>query len=203
MGRWLDSLRASEKITDNRPKQTDKTDKTPSNEVLSVLSVSSGALCENFEGDRTPSAQTVEAAPGDVIHPGIRPAEASASFAKDPTSRTDKTDKTPGRREEQESGVPMIYAIAFATIQHHPPENVPVERWRLCLADARAFFERWGSQAQKLGWSARDLFGLNAAAPMSRYDEMGLLWALRGERVVEFGAKLAKLSGGLTMRKRP
>jgi hypothetical protein len=80
--------------------------------------------------------------------------------------------------------------------------NVPPDRWRLCLEDARRFFANWGRQAQKLGWSSQDLLGLHPEAPMARHDQMGLLWSLREQTVTELGAKHANLSGGLIFRKR-
>jgi hypothetical protein len=52
----------------------------------------------------------------------------------------------------------------------------------------------WCQQADALGWTARDLFGL-AEMPerpgqsyqrLSRYDQTGLVWLLHGRRVVEF-----------------
>jgi len=42
------------------------------------------------------------------------------------------------------------------------------------------------------------LFGLDPVAPMARYDRMGLIWMLKGERVVALAATEVKLSGGLT-----
>ena len=38
---------------------------------------------------------------------------------------------------------------------------------------------------------------------MARYDCMGLLWMLRGERVTELTNKLARISDGLTYYLRP
>jgi hypothetical protein len=37
---------------------------------------------------------------------------------------------------------------------------------------------------------------------MARYDRMGLIWMLHGESVVALDEKQAKLSGGLTFRRR-
>jgi hypothetical protein len=49
-----------------------------------------------------------------------------------------------------------------------------------------------------LAGRAAALFGLHPDAPMARYDRMGLIWMLKGERVVEVTATGARLSGGLT-----
>ena len=80
----------------------------------------------------------------------------------------------------------------LAVLQAHCPDHVEVERWRQAVADAESFLTIWGKQAGSLGWAARDLFGLHAvpAAPhpsyrrLSRYDETGLVWLLRGRPVV-------------------
>ena len=100
------------------------------------------------------------------------------------------------------SDIPAPYAQQLRALQTACPAEVPRDRWRLCLDDARAFFPRLGRQAHKLGWTAADLFGLHPTAPLARHDEMGLLWMLRGQTVVDLGARAAKLSGGLTMRRR-
>jgi hypothetical protein len=94
-------------------------------------------------------------------------------------------------------GVPTIYASEFARLQAHPPADVPRERWDQFINDAGLFLDRWGRQAEALGWLADDLFGLRPDAPMARYDRMGLCWLLKGERVVALAATEARLSGGL------
>ena len=76
-------------------------------------------------------------------------------------------------------GVPIIYASEFARLQAHPPAEVPRDRWDQFINDAGLFFDRWGKQAEALGWRADELFGLDPIAPMARYDRMGLIWMLR------------------------
>src|SRR5262249_32585543 len=64
------------------------------------------------------------------------------------------------------------------------PELVDPGSWQQAIEDGRRFLARWGEQAEGLGWSSRDLFGL-APVPdkpaanyrrLSRYDETGLIW---------------------------
>ncbi len=107
-------------------------------------------------------------------------------------------------------GVPIIYASEFARLQAHPPAEVPRERWDQFINDAGLFLDRWGRQAEALGWRPDELFGLHPDAPMARYDRMGLIWMLRGEAVLEISDTAARLSGGLafyrkaiTARERP
>jgi len=69
---------------------------------------------------------------------------------------------------------------------------VPLDRWQQAVADGKTFLAQWGEQAEALGWTAKDLFGLltvpGHAKPsfnrLSRYDETGLVWLLDGRRVV-------------------
>jgi hypothetical protein len=59
------------------------------------------------------------------------------------------------------------------------------------------FLDQWGYVAERLGWTAEELFGLHPDAPMARYDRMGLIWLLKGERVIALTAREARLSRGL------
>jgi hypothetical protein len=93
------------------------------------------------------------------------------------------------------------------------PELVPGDRWRRCVEDGRRFLAAWGEQADALGWTAKDLFGLHQppAAPhpsysrLSRYDETGLIWFLQGRPVValtEATAAIQSSTGALTIYRR-
>jgi hypothetical protein len=84
------------------------------------------------------------------------------------------------------------YGSTFAALEARCPDLVPPERWQVAVEDGRRFLARWGEQAEALGWTARDLFGLHMppAQPhpsysrLSRYDETGLIWLLQGREVV-------------------
>lgn len=99
-------------------------------------------------------------------------------------------------------GVPLIYAKPFAAIQARPPADVPDDRWQQFIDDGGLFIDAWGRQAERLGWTAADLFGLHPVVPMARYDRMGLLWTLKGQRVVALTATEARLSGRLAYYRR-
>jgi hypothetical protein len=94
--------------------------------------------------------------------------------------------------------VPTIYASEFARLQTHPPAEVPRDRWDQFINDAGLFFDRWGKQAEALGWRPDELFGLDPVAPIARCDRMGLIWMLHGETVIDITARAARFSGGLT-----
>jgi hypothetical protein len=75
------------------------------------------------------------------------------------------------------------------------------DRWNAFINDAGLFLDAWGKQAERLGWTVDDLFGLHPRTPMARYDQMGMLWLLKGEHVVALTATEARLSGALTYRR--
>jgi hypothetical protein len=88
--------------------------------------------------------------------------------------------------------LPDRYESVYSAFESGCPALVPVDRWQAAVEDGRAFLARWGEQAEALGWTARDLFGLHQppAQPhpsyrrLSRYDETGLIWLLQGRPVV-------------------
>jgi hypothetical protein len=94
-------------------------------------------------------------------------------------------------------GEPAVSVLA--RLESRCPELVDYDRWQQCVDDGRAFLSRWGEQAEALGWTARDLFGLQTppAKPhpsysrLSRYDETGLCWLLDGREVVALTADTA------------
>ena len=84
------------------------------------------------------------------------------------------------------------FCLAIEHLASHRPDHVQADRWEAAIEEGRRFVTRWGEQAEALGWTARDWFGL-ASAPdqptpgdrrLSRYDEMGLIWLLRGRPVL-------------------
>lgn len=112
--------------------------------------------------------------------------------------QTDETDKTPD---------PFPFAQALAALERRCPDHIEADRWRQCIADASRFLVSWGDKALALGWDAGELFDLHDSparphpsyARLSRYDATGLLWLLRGRRVVALTANTAVIetpSGG-------
>jgi hypothetical protein len=105
------------------------------------------------------------------------------------------------------------YGSTIAALEARCPDLVPVGRWQVAVEDGRRFLARWGDQAYALGWTARDLFGLIAVSEhakpsfnrLSRYDEIGLVWLLRGRPVValtEATAAIQNPSGAITTYRR-
>jgi hypothetical protein len=105
------------------------------------------------------------------------------------------------------------FAFTFAALESGCPDLVPVDRWQAAVEDGRRFLGRWDNQAEALGWTARDLFGLQTppAKPhpsysrLSRYDETGLIWLLQGRPVValtETSAAIENPTGAITTYRR-
>jgi hypothetical protein len=84
------------------------------------------------------------------------------------------------------------FAKSLAALERRCPEHVEAQRWQQAVEDGRRFLATWGKQAEAMGWTAQDLFGLHTPPERphpsysrpSRYDEAGLIWLLCGREVV-------------------
>jgi hypothetical protein len=93
------------------------------------------------------------------------------------------------------------YRRTFAHLQLKPPALVDVARWRQCVEDGSKFLSVWGEQAESLGWTSSDLFGLRIPPEqphpsyrrLSCYDCTGLVWLLEGRPVVAVTADKASI----------
>jgi hypothetical protein len=118
----------------------------------------------------------------------VKPKDAigRSSGVKTTTCIYDQTDET------DETSNPLSFTQALDRLERRCPDHIEAERWRQCLADAQRFLVTWGDKAVALGWTANELFGLHepptkphpAYSRLSRYDCTGLLWLLRGRRVI-------------------
>jgi hypothetical protein len=110
---------------------------------------------------------------------------------------------------------PGSYASALAALRAQCPAYVDAADWQRTIEDGRRFITQWGERAEALGWTSDDLFGLHSPpekpAPnyrrLSRYDQAGLIWCLRGRPVValtstEAGAQRCPDGAILTYRRR-
>ena len=79
-------------------------------------------------------------------------------------------------------------------LSSEPPRDFPPSRWGRLRADLVAFLESpWRAEAERLGWSELDLYGVNADLPYARIDGLGLIPALNGCRIVELSGDAAVL----------
>jgi hypothetical protein len=98
--------------------------------------------------------------------------------------------------------IPAAYAEAFAKLLEKAPADVPAKRWLRCIRDGVEFLDEWGEIAARLRYSPNELFGIDPVAPVARYDKMGMLWLLKGERVVALTEIEARLSSGLAFHRK-
>jgi len=102
---------------------------------------------------------------------------------------------------------------AFTALEARCPNHVSVMRWQHAVEDGRRFLGAWGKQAEALGWTPADLFGLHQPpehphpnySRLSRFDCMGLIWILQGRRVValtELTAAIETPTGNITTYRR-
>jgi hypothetical protein len=132
----------------------------------------------------------------------------------------DKSDISDKRAAIERSVVPQTpfgrfcrFGRTLSALEGRCPDLVPVERWQRAVEDSRTFLAKWGEQAEALGWTARDLFGLHTPSEtprpnysrLSRYDATGLVWLLEGREVValtEATAAIQNPTGAVTIYRR-
>lgn len=138
--------------------------------------------------------------------------------------------ETEATKEQDGSGVHCVHCVnvsktdegisfstiipSFSALECKCPDGVALAAWQHAVEDGRRFLARWGERAERLGWTADDLFGLadvpERPAPnyrrLSRYDRAGLVWLLRGRPVVTLQADKAEIAvrgGGVLTFYRP
>jgi hypothetical protein len=105
------------------------------------------------------------------------------------------------------------YDRALAVLSQQRPDLIDIARWRQVVEDGQLFLAKWGEQAEALGWTSRDLFGLHKPPDqphpsyrrLSRYDETGLIWLLQGRPVVALTDATAAIEnsiGAITIYRR-
>jgi len=109
----------------------------------------------------------------------------------------------------------MAISTTLAALEYRQPDLISLEDWQQAVTDGRRFIVQWGAQAEELGWTTEDLFGLHEPPErpatnyrrLSRYDATGLIWFLHGRPVVALNADSAAIgiagSGRLTFYRYP
>ena len=142
-----------------------------------------------------------------ILEAPSKPSKRSPSVAVAPTATAvGGFDGFEGTRSSRFPDFLGRYGRVVAAFEAGCPDLVPAERWRQAVEDGRAFLARWADQAEALGWSPRDLFGLpKPPAPhpsysrLSRYDETGLVWLLQGREAVALTEATASIKGTCTI----
>jgi hypothetical protein len=110
------------------------------------------------------------------------------------------------KRQKPPFGRFSRFCRTFTTLEARCPDYVPVERWKQAVEDGRRFLAKWGDQAEVLGWTSAELFGLHnppekphpTYCRLSRYDCTGLYWLLDGREVVMLTADTATIRNPYT-----
>jgi len=149
------------------------------------------------------SATTEPAATGSPIvsHPvatGLRQEKPQNSAAVGAMSRMSQmsqrvTSEAWGEAEDERAAIvehdgkiPRTWAEGFARLDpDRPPGDVPLQRWQRFIDDVGLFLDSpFCAVAVALGWGPLDLVGCDGARPFARIDKSGLLWLLRGDRLI-------------------
>jgi hypothetical protein len=99
-----------------------------------------------------------------------------------------------------EGGVPEVYAEAFAHLQTAQPIGIDHSRWLQAVDDAGRFLDQWGTEAERLQWTADDLF-MKPVMMRAAIGNCGLCWVIGGRDVVLIKASSVTLSDGLVFGK--
>jgi hypothetical protein len=163
----------------------------------SKKTVTSGPGCNRDFSNKNNTVTVLPAFSSDRDGQGEKlrqPSLAHEAVSADPSGATCKVEIV------EQPQVPR-YRGVFGVLQLRPPAYVPEDRWRQCVKDGSRFLAKWGEQAERLGWSSTDLFGL-APAPsepaanyrrLSRYDLTGLIWLLEGREVLALTESTASI----------
>jgi hypothetical protein len=93
--------------------------------------------------------------------------------------------------------VPREWAEGFAKLEARPiPPGVEAATWLAMINAAGRFLDQWGSKAASLGWTAGQLFGLDADAPINRLDRRGAAFFLIGSQVLALTAEAITIRVG-------
>jgi len=113
--------------------------------------------------------------------------------------RNDINDQSP--IQGQTFGRLSRFGRTFQELERRCPAYIEPARWQQAVEDGRRLLAAWGEQAEALGWTATDLFGLHQSPDnphpnydrLSRYDATGLCWLLLDRPVVALDAETATI----------
>ena len=156
MGRWLSALRARE-ISESPQRGTDKTDKTSSDGVLSVLSVPVLSISQKF----LPDGAGVKSETVSHLVPDY---EERAAFL------------------EYDGRLPRPWAEAMARLECQEWPASEDARWRQAIDDAGLFLDQWREHAERLGWQPGDV--LDAQTGIIWHVQGGTIDAITRDHVI-------------------
>jgi hypothetical protein len=127
-------------------------------------------------------------------------------LVRKPLASTTETSKDNQRYPQQDFGRFGRFGRTYTALEQRCPDHVSVMRWQHAVEDGRRFLATWGQQAESLGWTSADLFGLHTPpdrrrpsySRLSRYDCTGLVWLLQKREVVALTADSATIRNPIT-----
>jgi hypothetical protein len=141
-----------------------------------------------------------------------RVAEAHANANSAKTAKTGAEIEVPQYQNSQNSQFSHSQGLlsVLAVLETRCPDRIEPTDWQRAIEDGRRFLAQWGEQAERLGWTSKDLFGLfpvpsqphPSFSRLSRYDHTGLIWLLHGCPVIaltEATAAIQNPSGAITI----
>lgn len=147
---------------------------------------------------------------------GGRPEIQNSALASDAFPRGRENAPSWGETEEEraaivehDGNIPRTWAEGFARLHpDRPPGDVPSKRWLTFIDDIGRFLDSpFCAGAAALGWGPHDLFGCDRDRPFARIDQAGLLWLLKGDKLIaltENTATIARRTGARqTYRRQP
>src|SRR5262249_46619913 len=98
------------------------------------------------------------------------------------------------------------FSRTLRVLESRCPSHIDVARWQQCVEDGRAFLAKWSSQAEALGWTSADLFGLYTPPDkphpsynrLRRYDYNDLCWLMEGRSVTVLSENSALIENPAT-----
>jgi hypothetical protein len=96
---------------------------------------------------------------------------------------------------------PSSLMAALAALERRCPDYMESEPWQQAVEDGHRFLVRWGNEAERLGWTEADIFGLPPVAPnphscwrrLARVDQLGLIWLTHGRPVTAITSERATI----------
>jgi hypothetical protein len=181
-----------------------------------LLSLAKAVLARKREGGAVVSSlhglgnETLKQAPG-IKPQGVETGDETPTKQRNSAAFEASDDGDEAERAaiiEFDGGIPRDWAEGVAhLISSPPPAGVSSILWRSRIDRAARFCDAWAAKAAACGWSAADLFGLNPAGPLARYDGMGAAFLGIAGEVVEVtpDAVVIQLANGVrqSISKRP
>ncbi|MCL2469540.1 MAG: hypothetical protein FWF24_04845 [Alphaproteobacteria bacterium] len=102
-----------------------------------------------------------------------------------------------GRATDKAARVPQEWDEGFAQLCSRSRSCAYTkQRWEQIINDGSLFLDQWGGLAASLGWRLEAVFGVDATAPVWRYDRMGLVPLLEGRPVIALTSVSARIDCG-------